>query len=67
MIISILLFSSGQRIFSIAFIICFALLMIWAYRSDAEIIKKYYKNVWIVLISILAILVGIIILSKLLH
>ena len=68
MIISIfLIFSSGQKIFSIVFIILFVVAMIWAYRSDSEIIKKYYKNVWVVLISILAILVGIIILSQLLH
>ena len=65
--ISILLFSRHQTIFSITFLICFVIFLIWAYRSDAEINRRYYKNVWVILLSIAAIVAGIIILSKLLH
>jgi O-antigen/teichoic acid export membrane protein len=46
------MFSKGQLIFAACFVIAFTLLMIWSYRKDIKIHKKYYKNTFIVLIAI---------------
>jgi len=49
------MFSKGQQLFGLLFIIVFAVILIWSYRKDLKIHKKYYKNVWIIAISILLI------------
>ncbi|MFK5958325.1 MAG: hypothetical protein QM495_05555 [Lutibacter sp.] len=46
------MFSKGQLIFATFFIIAFTLLMIWSYRKDIKIHKKYYKNTFIVIIAV---------------
>ena len=46
------MFSKGQVIFAIIFLIAFTILMIWSYRKDIKIHKKQYKNTFIVLIAI---------------
>jgi len=51
------MFSKGQLIFAACFVIAFILLMIWSYRKDIKIHKKYYKNTFIVLIAIFLIIV----------
>lgn len=60
-------FSNGQKTFALIFLISFIAIMIWAYRSDAKINKMFYKNVWVVLISMLLILATIIVLLKISH
>jgi len=49
------MFSKGQQLFGLFFIIVFAAILIWSYRKDLKIHKEYYKNVWIIAISILLI------------
>jgi hypothetical protein len=66
-LILLALFSTGQKTFALIFIVLFALGMIWAYRSDAKVNKLYYKNVWLVLISMIIILTSIVVLVKILH
>ena len=52
------MFSKGQLIFAALFLIVFVMAMIWSYKKDIKIHKKYYKNTFVVLISIiLAILI----------
>lgn len=46
------MFSKGQLIFAVLFAIVFTMAMIWAYKKDFSIHKKYYKNTIIVLLSI---------------
>jgi hypothetical protein len=46
------MFSKGQLIFAAMFVVAFTLLMIWSYKKDIKIHKKYYKNTFIVLIAI---------------
>jgi len=46
------MFSKGQLIFAGLFIIAFIILMIWSYRKDLKIHKKYYKNTFIVIITV---------------
>ncbi|MBI4931343.1 MAG: hypothetical protein HY841_11310 [Bacteroidetes bacterium] len=59
--------SKGQKIVALVFLISFIITMIWAYRSDARINKMFYKNVWVVLISVLLIFGAIIVLIKISH
>ena len=61
------LFSKGQKTFALIFLILFIIAMIWAYRSDSKITKVYYKNVWVVLASMIIILTAIILLLKITH
>lgn len=49
------MFSKGQQLFAIFFIIVFAAILVWSYRKDFKIHKKYYKNIWVIGISILLI------------
>jgi len=49
------MFSKGQQLFGLFFVIVFAAILIWSYRKDLKIHKKYYKNVWIIAFSILLI------------
>lgn len=50
------MFSKGQLIFAVFFIIAFTIGMIWSYKKDFKIHKKYYKNTFIVLISIILVI-----------
>jgi len=50
--IHIYMFSKGQLIFSVLFVIAFTISMIWSYRKDIKIHKKYYKNTFIIIIAI---------------
>jgi len=50
------MFSKGQLIFAGLFIIAFTILMIWSYRKDLKIHKKYYKNTFIVVIAVFLII-----------
>lgn len=50
------MFSKGQLIFAGIFVIAFTLAMIWSYRQDIKIHKKYYKNSFIVLIAVFLII-----------
>lgn len=61
------MFSTGQQLFAIFFIIAFALLMIWSYRKDLKLHKKYYKKVWIVGLGIILVIAVFAIVTFLLH
>ena len=50
------MFSKGQLIFAAFFVIVFTILMIWSYRKDLKIHKKYYKNTYIVIIAVFLII-----------
>lgn len=38
------MFSKGQLIFAVFFVIAFIIVMIYSYRKDIKNHKKYYKN-----------------------
>jgi len=38
------MFSTGQIIFVVFFIVAFILLMVWSYRKDLSLHKKQYKG-----------------------
>jgi uncharacterized membrane protein len=50
------MFSKGQLIFAVFFIIAFTIAMIWSYRKDIKIHKKHYKNTFLVIIAIFLII-----------
>lgn len=44
------MFTQGQIIFGILFAIAFIIVMIFAYRKDLKLHKKYYKgSLWVLL------------------
>lgn len=47
------MFSQGQLIFGITFVIIFIAIIIYTYRKDSNIHQKYYKgSLWILLVFI---------------
>jgi len=50
------MFTTGQLIFAIIFLLSFVLLMIWSYRKDLKSNKYYYKNVWVIGLAVLVII-----------
>ena len=51
------MFSKGQLIFAVIFIIVFAISMVWSYKKDIKIHKKHYKNTFVVAIAIFLVIV----------
>jgi len=49
------MFTTGRIIFALVFAIAFLGYLIWAYRKDAMLSKKYYKGTFIILLIIIAI------------
>lgn len=57
------MFSTGQFIFGIIFFVAFVIIMIYSYRGDKMLHKKYYKgNIWVLIIFIL--FIGVLIVLK---
>ncbi|MES2484882.1 MAG: hypothetical protein V4581_02895 [Bacteroidota bacterium] len=50
------MFTQGQLIFALCFIVVFVGVMIYAYRKDLALHKKYYKGSYWILLAFLAIL-----------
>lgn len=47
------MFSTGQLIFAGFFVVAFVIVMIFSYRKDKRLHKKYYKGSFYVLIGFL--------------
>jgi len=50
------MFSKGQQLFALLFIIAFIAVLIWSYRKDLKLHKIYYKNVWVVALGIILVI-----------
>jgi len=61
------MFSKGQLIFAVFFLIAFTILMIWSYRKDIKVHKKYYKNTFLVLIALFLIIAIFILITFSMH
>ena len=48
------MFSTGQMIFALFFVIAFVIVMIFSYRKDKNLHKKYYKGSFWVLVGFIA-------------
>lgn len=47
------MFTTGQIYFAIFFIVVFVIAMIYVYRKDLQLHKKYYKGTYKILIAFL--------------
>jgi cytochrome bd-type quinol oxidase subunit 1 len=48
------MFSTGQMIFALFFAIAFIIIVIFSYRKDKDLHKKYYKGSFWVLLGFIA-------------
>jgi hypothetical membrane protein len=51
-------FKTGQIIFALFFIIAFVVMLIYTYRKDLKLHKKYYKKVWLVLVIVILVMLA---------
>ncbi len=58
------IFTEGRIIFTICFVIAFAMVLFFAYRKDIKEISKSYKNSWIVLVAVIAFLILFFVLKR---
>lgn len=61
------MFSSGQKLFALFFILVFASILIWSYRKDINLHKFYYKKVWVVALGIILVITTFTVITFLLH
>jgi len=61
------MFSSGQKLFALFFVVVFLGIMIWSYRKDIYLHKIYYKKVWIVALGIVVVVASFAIVAFALH
>jgi hypothetical protein len=45
------MFTTGQLIFSVFFVIAFVIIMFYSYRKDKKLHKKYYKGSFWILVG----------------
>ncbi|WP_298515565.1 hypothetical protein [uncultured Kordia sp.] len=57
-------FSTGQLIFAAFFVIVFAAVMIYAYRKDIKLHKRYYKGSLKVLAVFILFIITIVVIKK---
>jgi len=57
------MFSTGQLIFTVFFVIAFIIFMVFSYRKDTVLHKKYYKGSYLILIGFIA-FIGFLVLIK---
>lgn len=61
------MFSSGQKLFALFFLIAFAAVLIWSYRKDIKLHKIYYKKVWVVALGIILVIAAFGVITFILH
>ena len=61
------MFTSGQKIFAILFVIVFALVMVWTYRKDLKLHRVHYKKTYLVALSVLAIILLFVLITFSMH
>ncbi len=57
------MFTTGQLIFAICFVVVFVIVMIFSYRRDKKLHQKHYKGSFWILIGFL-VFVGLLLLVK---
>ncbi len=58
------MFSSGQLIFAAFFVIVFTVIMIYAYRKDIKLHRRYYKGSLGILAVFILFIITIVIIKK---
>ena len=49
------MFTPGRIVFTAVFMLAFAIYLVWAYRKDAMLQKKYYRGTLYILLILIAI------------
>jgi cytochrome bd-type quinol oxidase subunit 1 len=57
------MFTTGQLIFAICFVIAFVIVMIFAYKRDKKLHKKHYRGSLWILVGFL-VFVGLLLMAK---
>ncbi|MCW5519244.1 hypothetical protein J1N09_05300 [Aureitalea sp. L0-47] len=57
------MFTTGQLIFAICFVIAFVIIMIFAYKRDKKLHKKHYRGSLWILVGFL-VFVGLLLMAK---
>jgi amino acid permease len=57
------MFTTGQLIFAICFVIAFVIIMVYAYRRDKKLHKKHYRGSLWILVGFL-VFVGLLLMAK---
>ncbi|SDS21128.1 hypothetical protein SAMN04487764_1703 [Gillisia sp. Hel1_33_143] len=61
------MFSTGQWVFAAIFFISFVIIIIYSYRKDLQLHKKYYKGSLYVLVGFLVFIGLLFVIKKFLH
>ena len=61
------MFSQGQKIFALIFIISFLVILTFQFLKDRKRNKSLFKGTYWVLIAIIALMLGYLTLTKLIH
>lgn len=61
------MFSQGQKIFALIFIISFLVILTYQFLKDRKRNKNLFKGTYWVLIAIMALMLGYLLLTKLIH
>ena len=61
------MFSSGQKIFALLFMVIFLIVVVVQFYKDKQKSKNLFKGTYWVLISIMTVIIGYILLTKLIH
>ncbi|MBQ19228.1 MAG: hypothetical protein CMD31_00585 [Flavobacteriales bacterium] len=61
------MFSQGQKIFALIFIISFLVILTFQFLKDRKRNKNLFKGTYWVLIAIMALMLGYLLLTKLIH
>ncbi len=61
------MFSQGQWIFAGCFVVAFIILMIFSYRKDIKLHRKYYKGSLYILIGFIIFILLLFVLKTYLH
>lgn len=61
------MFTEGQWMFAVFFVIAFAITMVISYRKDAKLHRKYYKWSILILIGFLVFIASLFVIKTYLH
>lgn len=61
------MFSQGQKIFALIFIISFLVILTYQFLKDRKRNKNLFKGTYWVLIAIMTLMLGYLLLTKLIH
>lgn len=61
------MFSSGQKIFALLFMVIFLIVVVVQFYKDKQKSKNLFKGTYWVLISIMTVIIGYILLTKLIY